>query len=546
MTLDVARLPGRAVVLGSLLLLPLLRMLLQHRYPILRVEVAAAVLLVLAAATLVAALAHVPWLFHPLVLALVVLLSASAVQLDLLPGVRMRWILVGSAALLSATLLALGRSFHGVLLVFLYGSFAVDVGKAAWDALPRGGVARPGVGLAADPRGPHHVVHVVLDEMLGLGSMPPDCAPCVEAARRLEEVLSAGNFRIYPNAFSNYAKTRDSVPSILNGRLVTACNEFIDPRERDGRPVLRRNSYFDAWAERGYAIQVYDSDFLRYASPGQRRVRGTTYRAADLGALPLVRMSWRARLGQIFTTFLQSDRLWMTALGSALDGERLPVGPLAIRDVWPGRLLADVREAREPTLFFAHLLTPHWAYVYEADGSLRDPADWRAHERLAFPEEQAAAYRDRYRLYGAQARYLAEQLAAFLEALRATGAYDATTIVIHGDHGSRLRLLRAADRRTREELAAQPGECAVHERYDYASAPAPRELLDRFGTLLAIKLPGATSPAVVEDPASVLSVLQQTFRYAAVVDRPEDLGAAFLFAADGTPRRIDMASAFPR
>jgi hypothetical protein len=192
-------------------------------------------------------------------------------------------------------------------------------------------------------------------------------------------------------------------------------------------------------------------------------------------------------------------------------------------------------------LFFVHLLIPHRPYIYRADGSTRDLREVGSQRGLwAFDTKE---YDSLYREYGEQLQFLAGQLDAFLNGLKQTGLYDSTTVIIHGDHGSRIRLLDAKHGEHFERLRRETAGFNPLSRYDYVGDPDPADLLNRFGTLLAIKPPASASPEVVMEAGSVLYFLQQFFGSWGESKDPDALNAAYLFNADGSPHPIPMVHA---
>jgi hypothetical protein len=137
-----------------------------------------------------------------------------------------------------------------------------------------------------------------------------------------------------------------------------------------------------------------------------------------------------------------------------------------------------------------------------------------------------------------QVEFLTSQLREFLGELRAAGIYDSTTLILHGDHGSRIRLVDEGQRAARTKLLSECPKCPDVNRYDYVSAPPLRDLLSRFSTLLAIKLAGASQPSEVSTKGSVLSFLRGVVwpRQA----ENEGINSVYLFDAQGRPREIPL------
>ena len=204
--------------------------------------------------------------------------------------------------------------------------------------------------------------------------------------------------------------------------------------------------------------------------------------------------------------------------------------------MWPYILLADIKAARQKTFFFAHLLTPHYPYVYRWDGTVRDVNEWFHEINNQFYRE--SEYRLSNRNYLEQVRFLARQLEEFFQELRLAGVFDSTLVIIHGDHGSRLRLLDEGERAARMKLLFDSPKCPLSSRYDYVSAPKLEDLLNRFSTLLAIKPAGAVQPSEVRSKGSVLFFLRGVLWPSQ--NESQAVNSVYLFDAEGLPRGIPL------
>jgi hypothetical protein len=534
---DGERVSGRVFILCVLIGAPLCHLLIDHRYGFLYPEVFVLGLVVLAGSVAGAYIATRPIVFYAMVLVIVVLQSSTAVHVGLFPDVAGAWILLG-VAVLTGTLMALMRMrFFTVVLVYLAVVLSVDAVKAL--AAPVRSFIE-GAEVTSGKSDVQRVVYIVFDELIGLEGFPSDVEGSLQAKRDLEEVLLSNNFTVYPFAFSNYRRTRDSLPSIVNNRLLNFTEEYYD--EDEGKDGLKKNLLFETYRKRGYAIRVYQSDYIDFARSRADSIVAQSYKSDDLAALHSIRMDWTQRLHQIATIYLQTDPWWWGAYRKLLPVWLQPsiyrMGPLAIRRVWPSALVSDIKAASQDTLFFAHLLSPHYPYVYRKDGTVRGVDEWFNDDNLDFYRE--SEYLHWYRDYVEQVEFLTSQLRQFLGELRAAGIYDSTTLILHGDHGSRIRLLDEAQRAAREKLLFKSPKCLVANRYDYVSAPPLRDLLNRFSTLLAIKLAGASQPSEVSTKGSVLFFLRGIVwpRQAA----SEGINSVYLFDPEGRPREIPLVA----
>jgi hypothetical protein len=147
---------------------------------------------------------------------------------------------------------------------------------------------------------------------------------------------------------------------------------------------------------------------------------------------------------------------------------------------------ADIRTSPRGVAYIVHLLIPHSGYLYAADCSLVDPSVWARDgygEKLRYTEEQRSRL---YRRYLDQMACATKQMQSLFAELKDLGIYDQATIIVHGDHGSRLG--------------------NVPYITDAPDALSERDMLDHYSAFLAIKEPGL-KPGIYEEPV----VLQRLF-----------------------------------
>lgn len=529
-------LPWRFLVLSAIAAVPFLHFLVTHHYGLLYPEVLVSLLLFLIPCALLAAVSKKPLVFHAVALVLILLVSTNAVQVSLFSEMRLRYILAGLTALSVAGMFLMREKFYYIVLVFAASVLGTDIVQAVADRASESAI----VHSQTNPSGRRHVIYLILDSQLGLAGFPQDISESVEAQSSLQRVLADHQFTIYPNAFSNYQASKDSIPSILNGRLLAKTGDFFHAGPFN--LVLRENALFERYAAKDYAVTAYYSDYIGFDSSDFE----ITSRIYDLNSLTVLhgplesKLTWPSRLYQLLTVYFQADTfLWGTyvrLVPEQFHPERLQVGPLAVAGIWPDRLLSDIRSADRDTLFFAHLMMPHDPYVYDASGKIRDPKEWASEAgRVSF---ERSRYVNNYRSYANQVSYLSRQLDGFLRELKETGDYGSTTVVIHGDHGSRVRLLDEREKSEWEKLQVTTPDCPDMSRYDYVSAPTLRDLLDRYSTLLAVKQPQAQESQIIEEKGSVSYFLRKEFDTGGETE--PGLNSVYLFSALGIPQEIPL------
>ncbi|MDQ4087324.1 MAG: hypothetical protein M3177_04845 [Pseudomonadota bacterium] len=372
-------------------------------------------------------------------------------------------------------------------------------------------------GQSAAPRsGGPAIVHIILDEHAGLGGLRDP-----QARRELSQFYVSRGFRLFSRAYSHHFHTVNAIPEILNfgaGGNSEASREHL----RTGR-----TAYLGLLARRGYAINVYESDFAdfcsdvafasctRYWSPSIAFLEGlplSTREKAWLIAFKFAGLSNLAiRLTRTYNGLVAvfgperkgPPRIWLErwGLSSTLSG-------LAAFDA----LTADLRRARRGNVYFAHLLVPHYPYVAEADCAILPPSQWeyrRSVTPLAGREEA----------YARQLRCAMAKLDGALRALAQSPAGDDAIVIVHGDHGSRI-------------VASEP-------RSDRVGRFSEDDLVAGFSTLFVVRGPGIPTgiePAPAAASDLLASLARSDFRNVEPPRRPLPR-SVLLDDRDWIPRR---------
>jgi hypothetical protein len=126
------------------------------------------------------------------------------------------------------------------------------------------------------------------------------------------------------------------------------------------------------------------------------------------------------------------------------------------------------------TYYYAHVLLPHWPYVFKSDCSVRPVTEWLYNEVHELLRTNTLATRaERYRLYLDQARCTQRVIARLVASIDGNPALADATIMVHGDHGARISL--------------KPSERIGISEAEYSDATFE---LDRRATLFALRRPG--------------------------------------------------------
>jgi hypothetical protein len=477
----------RSVTPFLMLVTPLVLFIQHHQYGFARPEIVTALLVFVAVALLMGAAAR--WSRRLEVATIAMLLTWFAdIQLDdpgekrlvllfvMLSGVF--WVLREHAA----------RIMFFMMATVLAGSLlAPHGGVAASPPLPQG--REVASAHAAGRSGLPLIIHLVFDEHIGVEGFPDDLTPrsFKEATRSF--FVDRG-FRLFGNAYSEHAWTQLSLAHLLNltpGRYVS---DLVVPGAGYGTYRLTRNAYFERFEQKGYAIRVYRSGHVDVCADRVAPNACRSYNETSLAVLHDLPLSAVEKLSILTGNFLglsdavvrlhveyRRSRQRLLKAGvhlPAWNRDRNIVAPVATMGVLD-TIAADVARAQSGELIFAHLLLPHFPYVYDSACHPRPPSEWRHRRDRDNVDTEAgdsngrAGRAHRYSLYLQQMRCAHRKMDQLISAIPPSLKNDAV-VIIQSDHGSRIGIVEPNTRRE-----------SLFSATDYA---------DFFSTLFAVRSAG--------------------------------------------------------
>jgi hypothetical protein len=316
------------------------------------------------------------------------------------------------------------------------------------------------------------ILHLVLDEHIGLEGIPRELPEGAAFARWLADAWVGHGFRVYAGAYSEYFDTRNSIANLLN--FSSRGDDWAHLAEEQKKPyVLTESAYFRLLAARGYRLHVYQSDYMDFCRvPGLSYAGCSAYRANSIAALRRTDLDARERAQFILNSFLATSS-YLKRLSALVDYEAVSrIGPLAVVPVLQ-RLENDLRRAEPGEAYFAHLLIPHYPYAFDESCRVRAEIDEWLYNAVS-PNPQTpnteASRAQRYPRYFAQIRCQQRLLERLFDAMKQAGVWDDALVMVHGDHGSRIAITAP--------LAA------------HAARLTERDLRDGFSTLFAVRKAG--------------------------------------------------------
>ena len=514
-----------ALLFGAFFLLlvtPLVVFLKHHRYGLFRAEVMVAYLaLAVVAAILMLISQRWRWA-RPVFLGGAIALFAD-IQFDAVSDGP--WLTI--IFLVATVVMFVLRGREGQLLVPVLATvLAVSALQSSPTATPRplpASTARPDLPV---------IVHLILDEHIGIEGMSAGRMDTV--AGELRASLESRGFLLFGGAYSQHVNSNYSISHLLNYEHGRYRDELVGPGSAGFRWQLQSNPYLEQAAHSGYRLRVYQPEYMNLCTPALLdRAQCYTYRSTSAEVLQHTPLSAVDRLALLFGLYRERASMWYEfvsfygraklKLGAAgvwlprLTSDRVRVSPLATESALV-RLRGDLAAAQPGDVYFAHLLLPHYPYVFDAGCQLRPRHEWLYREDLDAPNGQVNTAEGRLRRYSAyaeQVRCVQRRVADLVAAVPAP-LQGQTVVIVQGDHGSRLS--------ERDPLPST------------AKRLMPTDYVDSYSTLFAVKLPSTSAgydPRPAAIPCLLQSVVDGEFREVRGLDRCHGPAKVFLRSGNG-------------
>ncbi len=280
------------------------------------------------------------------------------------------------------------------------------------------------------------IVHLLLDEHIGLGGLPRDVPTAQSLKYRMRSLYLNNGFRLFERVYSRFFFTEISLKDMFS---------FTEPR-------TDVSSYFDSVAKLGYRIRIHQTDHVDFCSDTGFDLCHTypvqsihLLQEADAPFVQKFTVIYGRYFSQSFTYF-GLKRTYNKEIARRLG---LPEWRFARESLSPipamvlfERVIKEVAEIQRGTLIFAHVLLPHNPYAYAADCTLLPvgrPWLQNCDPDLPLPLCNTVASRAlRYEGYLDQLDCANKKLEELFDGMKRAGVWDEAILIVHGDHGSRI------------------------------------------------------------------------------------------------------------
>ena len=258
------------------------------------------------------------------------------------------------------------------------------------------------------------------------------------------------DFTYFPDTLGCYPCTRDTIPLVLSGELNKNEMKFEDFSSQ----ALNKSPLFEELTEKGYDINLYEPELIWYGNKGFGINNSADYDGNELS----------------FGTFFREELKYISykylpyRLKRYSDIESMVFNGGVDKYIWDDHTIYSLVKST-PTLErknartfrFVHTEGAHIPFQYDKDLNILDDNDGTYEEKI----EAVITMTD-----------------AYIERLKANGAYDNTVIIVMADHGN-TNLNNAEDMLVRANPMFMVK--GINEHHEFEVSEKPLSYLDLMG-----------------------------------------------------------------
>jgi hypothetical protein len=331
------------------------------------------------------------------------------------------------------------------------------------------------------------VIHLILDEHIGLEGIPTDLPEGVRVKTQLREFYEKYGFTTFGGAYSHYSLTLNSVPNLLNFSAASKARMYIG--EGDSPNWLLQNTYFERLSQVGYRFNVWWGHHIDYCSHSQIVIDNCLQIPSHgLKITQSLDLNMLERVQLVFSNYINLSNIYGGARNyyETFRNEIIPYGVSLPSATWDRHkvttlpylvsleaLWRSILTLPEGNVAFAHLLLPHSPYVTNADCTIRTSLQEWKYNVLSITRQGVPNTKDsremHYREYFKQVECVYMKLDELFKRMEHAGNFENSVIIIHGDHGSRI-------------MKTEP-------TIENEQTVSNQDIVDGYSTLFAVKFP---------------------------------------------------------
>jgi len=328
--------------------------------------------------------------------------------------------------------------------------------------------------IAGNPELPP-VIHIILDEHIGFAGWPVEMEGLREVRDSLAMFYIDSGFRIFSKAYSRFDTTSHSMTYLLSmsdgSQGAVADNYFKSMRVKGYRTYLRKSTHQLLSLIKPY---LADIDSIKTADDDKMAaIAGMDFPFLDRFRILFSYYAAQSSFFDFFPVVSEWKRDRIQPIYAELEFEELK-----------NELVKD----RPGMAYVVHLLMPHFPYLYDKDCNLEPDLDkWMENLPYGGKNQTSQTREIRYLKYAGQCLCVKEKMNQLFDVLKENKIFEKAIIIIHSDHGSRIRFNRKPE--------------------DLNDLPAS-EKLDGFSSLFMIKAP-AVKAGIDTSELSISRILRE-------------------------------------
>ena len=295
------------------------------------------------------------------------------------------------------------------------------------------------------------VLHLILDEHIGVEGIQLEAPTGPNLKAHIEAFYERYGFRLFGKAVSQYFNTSQSIAHVFN--FASSHEKSLVERDRSGQFEfkLTANKYFQLLNDSGYGIRVYQTSYMDICPDGlpslelcrtQRMDDISVLNESTLPILDKVQViaglytSRSTVLGKLIEFF--SDKYEGSASRNTGFDDWAPrhsvVSSLSGLPVLE-QVRHDLSRAQGGEAFIAHVMLPHYPYVYDRTCGLIAPREWLDRFSTGLGAASKLLRNERYHH---QIGCVYKSLSAIFDEVKRLQREGGAVAIVHGDHGSRI------------------------------------------------------------------------------------------------------------
>ncbi len=329
---------------------------------------------------------------------------------------------------------------------------------------------------------PNIFIHFILDEMMSPSAFPEEISASNVIRENIRSFLGKYNFKEYTHAYSRHVTSGHSIPDTISvNRKSTSVNRESEDHVLKISLKNSAKEYFKLMSSAGYKITVFQTEHLdfcnnRYVEDCQTLDSFNPYSQYILSEADTIQKHKFYYLTIFMSFFNQKMDLTKNSyvlnytahlFSNYISGIPLWIDAYAFPG-WFKNISDYVVNAPAGTMILAHILVPHAPYILDDECNVEGESDFPYKLGLKYNyqdrEKISSEYTSQYERYFKQVDCVFGRLDQLFSRLKRTNKLKDMTVVLHGDHGSRIA-----------------------NEFEFVEHMNERDIIDSYASFMAIK-----------------------------------------------------------